>query len=51
MNTDSRRKHLSTKYLLARMVMQENRERIASWVALRLEPYRKAILNMHKERR
>ena len=46
-----RHHHLSTEYLLARMVMQENRARIASWVALRLEPYRKAILNMHKERR
>jgi len=42
--------HLSTEYLLRRMVMQENRARIASWAALMLEPYRKAILSMHKER-
>lgn len=46
----SKRYHLSTEHLLRRMVMQENRARIAAWVGLALEPYRDRILTMHKKR-
>jgi len=47
----AKRYHLSTEYLLRRMVMQENRERIAAMVALWLEPYRGRILRLHKSKK
>jgi hypothetical protein len=43
------RYYKSSGYLLRRMVMQENRERVLALVGLAFEPYRQRILHLHKK--